>query len=78
MTPYTIKFAIIQVAWPVLYDGASGIRNGVATKIMELEPRALYIHCYGHFLNLAADDVVKTSKLLQDALDILLMRLHNL
>ena len=54
------------------YDGASsmsGIRNGVATKIMELEPRALYIHCYGHSLNLAAGDVVKRSKLLQDALD---------
>ena len=54
------------------YDGASsmnGIRNGVATKIMELESRALYIHCYGHSLNLAAGDVVKRSKLLQDVLD---------
>ncbi|XP_065903857.1 zinc finger MYM-type protein 1-like [Dysidea avara] len=54
------------------YDGASsmcGIRNGVAKQIMDLEPRALYTHCYGHSLNLAASDVVKQSKILQDALD---------
>ena len=46
------------------YDGASsmsGIRNGMATKIMELEPRALYVHCYEHSLSLAASDVVKRS-----------------
>ena len=54
------------------YDGAStmcGIKNGVAKQIMDLEPRALYTHCYGHSLNLATSDVVKQSKILQDALD---------
>lgn len=38
------------------YDGASNMRgrySGVATRIKELEPRAiLYIHCYCHLLNL--------------------------
>ena len=39
------------------YDGASsmsGERSGVAKRIMDLQQRALYTHCYGHALNLAA------------------------
>ena len=35
------------------YDGCStmaGARGGVAAKIQELEPRALFTHCYGHAL----------------------------
>ena len=38
------------------YDGASSVsgpRSGVATQILQEEPRALYTHCYGHALNLA-------------------------
>ena len=44
------------------YDGASsmsGHKSGVAKKIMDLESRALYTHCYGHALNLAAQDSIK-------------------
>ena len=79
----TIMDALTRLNLPIsklrgqCYDGASSvsrIRNGVATKIMELESRALYIHCYGHSLNLAAGDMIKGSKLLQ----ISLMRLQNL
>lgn len=54
------------------YDGAScmsGCKSGVAKRITDLEPRALYIHCYGHALNLEAGDAIKQSKLMQDALD---------
>lgn len=54
------------------YDGAStmrGARSGVATRICEEEPRAVYTHCYGHSINLAASDAVKESKLMRDALD---------
>ena len=54
------------------YDGAStmrGARSGVATRIYEEEPRAVYTHCYGHSINLAASDAVKESKLMRDALD---------
>ena len=37
------------------YDGASvmsGCCNGVATKILEKNPKAIYIHCWAHQLNL--------------------------
>ncbi len=54
------------------YDGASsmsGRRSGVAKRIRELEPRALFTHCYGHALNLAACDTIKGMKVLKDALD---------
>ncbi len=45
------------------YDGASAIsrsKNGVAKYISDIEPKALFAHCYGHALNLAASDTVKT------------------
>ena len=46
-----------------------GSRGGVPTKISELEPRAVYTHCYGHSLNLAVSDILKESKIMKDALD---------
>ena len=55
------------------YDGASnmsGIRNGVAVQIRKEKHRAVYTHCYGHALNLAASDAVKNSTLMKNALDI--------
>ena len=55
------------------FDGASvmtGIKNGVATLIANEEKRAVFIHCYGHALNLAIGDAVKNSSILKDALDI--------
>ena len=55
------------------YDGAStmvGTRNGVATQLRDEENRAVFLHCYGHALNLAVGDSVKNSKLLKDALEI--------
>ena len=55
------------------YDGASAMsstKSGVAKQICDIEPRALFTHCYGHALNLAASDVLKQSKLMKDALDI--------
>ncbi len=54
------------------YDGASnmcGVRNGVSTQIASEEPRANFVHCFGHALNLAAGDTVKQNKILKDALD---------
>lgn len=47
------------------YDGASsmsGAKSGVAKRIKVDEQRALYTHCYGHSLNLAASDAIKASK----------------
>jgi len=43
------------------YDGAStmsGTKNGVAKLITDIQPNAIYAHCYGHALNLAASDTV--------------------
>ena len=54
------------------YDGASamkGIRSGLVPRIQEIESRAVYTHCYGHSINLAVNDALKSSKLLKDALD---------
>ena len=38
------------------YDGAAtmaGLKSGVAKQIQDIEPRAVFTHCYGHSLNLA-------------------------
>ena len=54
------------------YDGAankSGSKNGVVTKIQEIETRAVYIHCYGHLLNLATANCLKSSRILKDTLE---------
>ena len=55
------------------YDGASamsGARSGVAKRITDLEKRAIYLHCYGHSLNLACVDTMKNSKILKDCLEV--------
>ena len=63
-----IKDALLRVNLPMAkcrgqcYDGASnmsGVRRGVAAQLKEIQPRALYLHCHGHALNLAACDAVK-------------------
>ena len=54
------------------YDGCStmaGAKGGVATKISELEPRALFTHCFGHALNLAVSDTIKNLPAMKDCLD---------
>ena len=54
------------------YDGCStmsGTKTGVAKRITNEEPRAIYTHCYGHSLSLAVCDTVKGSELMKDALD---------
>ena len=44
------------------YDAASamaGYKSGVATRLLQEQPKALYSHCYGHALNLACGDTIK-------------------
>jgi len=53
------------------YDGASNMKR-VASDLQKLEPRALYLHCYGHSLNLAVSDTLKGIKCMCDALDVVL------
>ncbi len=47
----------------------SGARSGVAKRICDEEPRALYTHCYGHALNLAVADAVRACKFMRSAMD---------
>ena len=46
-----------------------GVRSGLVSRIQEVESRAVYTHCYGHSINIAVNDALKSSKLLKDALD---------
>lgn len=53
------------------FDGASnmrGKRKGVATRMKECSPRAIYVHCYGHLLNLALQDTMSEVEPLRNAL----------
>ena len=72
-----IKDTLIRMNLPIsrlrgqCYNGASvmsGAKGGVAKQIHDLEPRAEFMHCFGHSLNLAASDAIKQSKLMSDAL----------
>ena len=57
------------------FDGASnmsGRRSGVATRIQQEEPRALYVHCMGHSLNLAVQDTCRSIKVMADTFDTVL------
>ena len=47
-----------------------GARSGFATRIMDEEPRALYIHRYGHSINLAVNDAMKLSLPIKKALEV--------
>lgn len=54
------------------YDGCStmaGTRGGVATKIQQIEPKAVFTHCYGHALNPSVNDTIKRSATMKDCLD---------
>ena len=54
------------------FDGASnmlGKRSGVAIQIYKEQPKAHYIHCHCHSLNLSIKDVTRSSKMLFDVMD---------
>ena len=72
INPPISKARAISKARGQCYDGASnmsGVKNKVATQLQELEPRVMYTHCYGHALNLAASDTVKSCKVMRVALE---------
>ena len=53
------------------FDGAanmSGIRKGLATRMKECSPLGIYVHCYGHLLNLALQDTMTEIETLRNAL----------
>ena len=61
------------------YDGAanmSGKERGVAARMQEIATGALYVHCYGHVLNLALQDTLEENRVLRNALGVV-QSLHN-
>ncbi len=74
----SIKDALLRFEIPTskirgqCYDGCStmaGARRGVAAKMQQIEPRAVFTHCYGHALNLSVNDTIKGSPTMNDYLD---------
>ena len=51
------------------YDGAANVRgykSGLQTKLIEEEPRALFVHCAAHRLNLAVQDNLQEIQIVRD------------
>ena len=76
---HVIKDALVRMNLRVnkcrgqCYDCASnmsGPRSGIAKQLLDEEPCALYLHCHGHALNLAAGDAIKNCKVTKDALGV--------
>ncbi|KAJ8043835.1 Zinc finger MYM-type protein 1 [Holothuria leucospilota] len=80
------KDALLTVGVPLsniigqCMDGASnmsGKERGLSTRIKEVAPKATYVHCYGHVLNLALQDTMSTLEPLRNALGVI-QSLYNL
>lgn len=52
------------------HDGASNVRFGLSSRILEDEPRALYIHCVAHRLNLVVTDAMNGINSFTDFIDV--------
>ena len=53
------------------FDGASnmsGVNKGLSAQMKECSPLAIYVHCYGHLLNLALQDTLTTVEPLRNTL----------
>lgn len=48
----------------------SGKRAGLKTKVQEENPKAVYIHCYAHTLQLGVRDTSRSVDVISDALDL--------
>ena len=55
----------------------AGHLNGVAAKITREEPKALFVHCLAHSINLCLQDCAKLCKCVKDALG-LVNEIYNL
>lgn len=69
--PYSDEFVFDKLRGQG-YNGASAMSRakcGVAKQIHDLQPWAVYTHCYVHTLNLAAADTLKQCKVMKDSLD---------
>lgn len=65
----------IQYCRSQCYHGAANMaeaKSGVTAQISKEESCSIFIHCYGHALNLVAADCIKNNKILCDAIDVTL------
>ena len=46
----------------------SGVNKGLSARMKECSPLAIYVHCYGHLLNLALQDTMTTVEPLRNTL----------
>lgn len=56
------------------YDGASnmsGAFRGVQARVKELQPLAVYVHCYAHSLNLVLQETARQVPIIRDSLEYL-------
>ena len=63
----------LQDARGQCYDGAAamtGAKSGVATQIKAINGKCLYTHCYGHALNLAVNDSIKSVACLKGVFEV--------
>uniref|UniRef100_H3AGW7 DUF4371 domain-containing protein n=1 Tax=Latimeria chalumnae TaxID=7897 RepID=H3AGW7_LATCH len=63
----------LSACWGQAYDSAgnmAGKLHGLAARIRELEPAALYVHCFAHYLNLCLQDSTRQCMMIRNALDI--------
>ena len=76
---HAIKTTLLSCGIPLescrgqAYDGAAnmaGHLNGVAAQIKRDEPRALFVHCLAHSVNLCLQECARQSKPVSDALTI--------
>jgi hypothetical protein len=54
------------------YDGAGNVAghlNGLQAKVREVEPRALFVHCAAHSVNLVVQDAVKSVSAYRDIMN---------
>ena len=61
------------------FDGAAnmnGVHKGLSTRMEECSPFGIYVHCYGHVLNLALQDTMTQIEPLRNALGTI-QALHN-
>ena len=61
------------------YDGTtcmSGVQKGVAARMQEIVPEAVYVHCCAHRLNLTLQDTLEANIVLKNALGVV-QSLHH-
>ena len=49
----------------------SGCEKGLASRVQEVSPLAIYVHCYAHLLNLALQDTLEEIPILRNAIGII-------